>query len=340
MKKFTSIMLLVGIISLTLVGCTSGNGETSEGDKPYAGKEIRFANAQWDSIMFHNAVAGTIAEEIWGYSWSEVSGSTPVTHQGLLSGEIDTHMEIWSANIASYDDDVANDRLQILSTNFDDNYQGFYVPRYVIDGDSERGIEASAPDLKYVWDLKNYPDVFQDDDDPRKGRVYGAIPGWEVDQIMNNKYLHYGLDENFIYFRPGSEAALATSITAAYERGEPICAYYWEPTWLLGLYDMVLLEDEPYNPDTYLDGESALPAVDVTIGVSNNFAEEGNEEFITFLSNYETSSALTSEALAYMQETGANYVDTAEWFLSENIELLDEWLEADDAQAMKDFLTN
>ncbi|MDR7871070.1 MAG: ABC transporter substrate-binding protein [Tissierellaceae bacterium] len=331
MKKLTSILVLIGIISMTLVGCSSGSSSTD--------KEIKFADAGWDSIRFHNAVAGTIAEELWDYSWSEVTGSTPVTHQGIISGEIDAHMEVWTDNIPPYEEDLAAGRLQELGTNFDDNYQGVYVPRYVIEGDPERGIEASAPDLKYIWDLKDYPDIFPDDENPGMGRMYGAIPGWEVDQILHNKFMHYGLDENFVYFRPGSDAALATAITSAYEKGEPIAAYYWEPTWLLGMYDMVLLEDEPHNPDNYLEGASALPSVNVTTAVSNKFAEEGNEEFITFLSKYSTSSALTSEGLAYMQETGADYVETAKWFLSEHSELLDEWLEPEDAQAMKDILS-
>ena len=43
-----------------------------------------------------------------------------------------------------------------LSTNFDDNSQGLYVPTYVIEGDKERGIEAVAPDLKTVEDLAKY----------------------------------------------------------------------------------------------------------------------------------------------------------------------------------------
>ena len=255
------------MILLTLVGCSSEDTTLD--------RVISFADAGWDSIRFHNAVAGTIIEELYGYSWIEVTGSTPVTHQGLLSGEIDIHMEIWSANIASYEDDKANDRFKELSTNFDDNYQGIYVPRYVIEGDAEKGIEPMAPDLKYIWDLKDYPDVFPDVENPRMGRIYGGIPGWEVDQILYNKYLHYGLDENFIYFRPGSDSALASAITSAYEKGEPIAAYYWEPTWLLGMYDMILLEDEPFNPDTYLAGETEIPPVNVTIGVSNAFVEEG-----------------------------------------------------------------
>jgi len=124
------------------------------------------------------------------------------------------------------------------------------------------------------------------------------------------------LDDNFIYFRPGSDAALATAITSAYDKGEPIAAYYWEPTWLLGMYDMVLLEDEPFDEDTYMEGETELPAVKVTIAASNNFTEN-NPEIVEFLSKYETSSQLTSEALAHMQETGDDYVETAKWFLRE-----------------------
>ncbi|NLN15419.1 MAG: ABC transporter permease subunit [Tissierellia bacterium] len=326
MKRAVSILLLITIILTTIVGC-SKEAKTD--------RVISFADAGWDSIRFHNAVAATIIEELWGYSWTEITGSTPVTHQGLLSGEIDVHMEIWSANIASYEEDKAEDRFQELSTNFNDNYQGIYVPRYVIEGDPERGIEPLAPDLKYVWDLKDYPHIFKDDENPGMGRIYGAIPGWEVDQILYNKYLHYGLDENFIYFRPGSDASLAAAITAAYERGEPIAAYYWEPTWLLGMYDMVLLQDEPYNPDTYLEGETEIPPVNVTIGVSNDFYQEGHEEVVEFLSNYQTSSALTSEALAYMQETGADYIDTAKWFLQEHSELIDQWLKPEDAEKIK-----
>lgn len=326
MKRAVSILLLITIILTTIVGC-SKEAKTD--------RVISFADAGWDSIRFHNAVAATIIEELWGYSWTEITGSTPVTHQGLLSGEIDVHMEIWSANIASYEEDKAEGRFQELSTNFNDNYQGIYVPRYVIEGDPERGIEPLAPDLKYVWDLKDYPHIFKDDENPGIGRIYGAIPGWEVDQILYNKYLHYGLDEKFIYFRPGSDASLAAAITAAYERGEPIAAYYWEPTWLLGMYDMVLLQDEPYNPDTYLEGETEIPPVNVTIGVSNDFYQEGHEEVVEFLSNYQTSSALTSEALAYMQETGADYIDTAKWFLQEHSELIDQWLKPEDAEKIK-----
>lgn len=333
MKKFFKVLLLLLVLTITSTNTSVYNAYADNTDK-----KLVFADAGWDSIKFHNAVAGLIAEKLYGYSWSEVPGSSTILHEGLLKGEIDVHMEVWTDNLATYTEDLAADKFKDLGKNFDDNNQGFYVPRYIIEGDAERGIEATAPDLKYVWDLKKYPDLFPDDETKGMGRIYGGIPGWEVDTILHNKYLHYGLDENFIYFRPGSDAALASAITSAYEKGEPIVAYYWEPTWLIGKYDMVLLEDEPYDAATYKEGKTQLPSVNVTIGVSNGFYEK-DPGMVEFLSKYKTSSALTSEALAYMQDTGADYTDTAKWFLTEHDNFLDEWLTEDEATLMRDYLS-
>lgn len=327
MKKFFSILLAVIMVSLVC----SNNYNVSATENENQGKEIAFADAGWDSIKFHNAIAGLIVEELYGYTWREVSGSTMVLHEGLMKGEIDIHMEVWSDNIATYDQDLAEGKFELLGTNFDDNYQGLYVPRYVIEGDPERGIEASAPDLRYVWDLLDYPELFPDTEVKGMGRIYGGIPGWAVDESLHKKYLHYELDEEFVYFRPGSDAALASAITSAYEKGEPIVAYYWEPTWLMGKYDLVLLEDKPYDGNAFEDGKTALPPVPVTIGMSNGFYAD-NPVLIDFFSKYKTSSALTSEGLAYMQDTGSNYIETAKWFLREHPELVDEWLTEDEAE--------
>ncbi|MBU5440092.1 ABC transporter permease subunit [Tissierella sp. MSJ-40] len=327
MRKFFSIiLLLILVITSTFVY-----------SEEVAIKEIAFADVGWDSVKFHNAVAGLIAEQIFGYKWREVPGSTTVLHEGLLKGEIDVHMEEWTDNLATYKKDLNEGKFKDLGVNFDDNDQGFYVPRYVIEGDAERGIKAIAPDLKYVWDLKKYPDIFPDAEIKGMGRVYGAIPGWEVDEIIHNKYLHYNLDENFVYFRPGSDAALSSALTSAYEKGEPIVAYYWEPTWLMGKYDFVLLKDKPFDANTYLEGKTELPSVKVNIGVSNKFYEQ-SPEMVEFLTKYKTSSALTSEALAHMQETGANYIETAKWFLKQHDELIDQWLNPGDAQKIRAYL--
>jgi glycine betaine/proline transport system substrate-binding protein len=296
------------------------------------------ADAGWDSIRLHNAIVALVADAAYDIDTEEMSGSTPITYSGLKSGDISIYTEIWTDNIATYNDDVANGEFVELGINFDDNAQGFYVPRYVIEGDAERGIEPMAPDLKTVADLANYSDVFVDPEDTDKGRVYGAISGWEVDLIMRAKYEFYGLDAMYNYMDPGSDAALAAAFASAYKKGDPIVGYYWEPTWLTGKYDLVLLEDAPYDAELYPQGACACPSVKVTICVSNDFYA-AQPAFCEFLSKYRTSSALTAEALTYIMDNDASYEDAAAWFLIKNDALIDEWLPEDKAQLVRDALT-
>lgn len=325
-KLKTYLLLSMVFAAASLSGCS----KAEEGGEK---KSITFADVGWDSILFHNAVAGTVAENVFGYTWTEVSGSTPITHEAVKKGEIDVHMETWTDNLTDYKSDLDAGLLKELGVNFDDNIQGFYVPRYVIEGDSERGIEAVAPDLKTVEDLKKYPELFKDPEDPSKGIIYGGIAGWSITEIMHKKYMYYGLDEMYNYLEPGTDAATSAVLVSAYDKGKPVVAYYWEPTWLLGKYDFVLLEDAPYDPELFVKGESACPSVRVTICASNDFAKS-NPEFCEFLSKYRTSSELTSEALAYIEDTGADYKETAKWFLQQHRDLAEGWLTEAQAETL------
>ncbi|WP_294853636.1 ABC transporter substrate-binding protein [uncultured Oscillibacter sp.] len=323
--RITGLLLAMIVLAGSLVGCGAGEQKQT--------KTLRFADVGWDSILFHNAVAGTVAETVFGYQWTEVSGSTPITHEAVKKGEIDVHMEVWSDNLPDYNADIEAGALKEVGVNFDDNAQGLYVPRYVIEGDPERGIEPMAPNLKTVADLKDYASLFKDPEDSSKGIIYGGIAGWEITQIIHQKYLYYGLDKTYNYIEPGTDAATSAVLVAAYDRGEPVVAYYWEPTWLLGKYDFVLLEDEPYDPALFLEGKTQCPSVRVTICTSNDFYDS-DPEYVAFLSKYHTTSALTSEALAYIEETGADYKTAAKWFLNEHRDMVETWLTAEQADTL------
>ena len=331
MKKYLSALLALAML-LSLAAC--GGGGSSSGDSGSSGgspapqekTSITFADVGWDSIKLNNALAGLVAEEVFGYTWEETPGSTPISHEALMAGDVDVHMEEWTDNIAAYADDLAAGKFVELGVNFNDNYQGFYIPQYVAD---------QYPDLKTVKDLANYPELFPDPEDSSKGIIYGGITGWSITEIMEKKVTAYGLDEYYNYFVSGSDAVLSASMTAAWDRQEPIVAYYWEPTWLLGKYDFVLLEDDPYDPETFQDGIGACPAVNVTVAVSNDFAAS-NPEFCEFLAKFSMPSATISEALAYMQENNADYAAAARWLLTESHpELIDEWLTTEQAETLR-----
>src|SRR5690625_125630 len=159
---------------------------------------IVFADAGWESIRVHNHIAQTIIEEGFGYDTDVTSGSTATTIQGLRNGDINVYTEVWTDNIKElYEESIESGDIKKLSVNFDDNDQGLWVPRYVIEGDEERGIEPLAPDLKTVEDLGKYPDVFEDPEDPGRGRIINAPSGWELKDNISEKIEALGLDETF-----------------------------------------------------------------------------------------------------------------------------------------------
>lgn len=332
MKKKIIILLSCALIVMLLGACSAETSSDGESIKAI------FADAGWDSIRFHNAVAAYIGKAAYNIAGEDIPGTTPITYNGMITGDVDVYMEVWVDNLPTYFEDLEAGRFKELGINFDDNRQGFYVPRYVIEGDAERGIAPMAPDLKTVKDLKKYSDVFIDPDDKSKGRIYGAISGWEVDTVMRNKYKFYGLDENYNYFDPGSEAASVAAISSAYDKGEPIVSYHWDPTWLTGKLDLVLLEDAPYDAELYSLGQTECPSMNITICVSNDFYEKA-PEYCEFLSKYRTSSALTAEALSYIQDADASMTEAAEWFLKEHDELITEWLPEDKAELVRGKLT-
>ena len=300
---------------------------------------IVFADPGWDSARFHNGIAQTIIEEGYGYPTEVIAGSTAATFLGLIEGDIDVYMEVWAANLGdTYYNPVKEGIIIETSINFNDNAQGIYVPTYMIKGDSERGIEATAPDLKNVTDLKDYIELFKDEEDPSKGRLYGSPPGWKVDQILRLKMKTWGLDDTYNYFSPGSDSALSAAIFGAYEKGQPIAAYYWEPTWVMGMLDMTLLGDEPYSEEKWTEERGyacEFSAMDIAIAVNKDFPERA-PEIVEFLKNYHTNSAMASAALAYMMENECDTMDAAVWFLKTREDVWTKWVPEEIAEKVKE----
>lgn len=326
MKRSTTLILILIISLITiLVGCSKDSGNIT----------ITVTDNGWDSQMLHNEIAKLVVENAYdGYDFQVSTGSSTMNWQAIIAGEVDLDIESWTDNVATYPQDVENGDIVDVGVLVRDSAQGLYVPRYVVEGDAERGIKAVAPDLRTVEDLKKYPHVFPDDEDASRGRIYGSIPGWMADEILYKKYEFYGLDKTYNYARLGSEATLFASLASAYNLGEPWVGYCYEPTWISGKLDLILLEDAPYDPELYMEGKCSFPAQELKIVSSNKFAEKA-PDLLEFFEKYQTSSELISKALAYLDETGKSHEETAKWFLKEYDYLLDEWLSPERADKVR-----
>ena len=333
MKKFktrwlraVSLLMIMAFVIPVVAGCSSGSNATKQ--------PITFADLSWNSALVHNRVAAFILENGFGYPASVYTpGDTIPLTAGLAKGDIDVNMEVWYENQQDAVDGFVKDGSIVkLGNNYDDDWQGFLVPSYMItDGDLPADI--SVDNIGQYWQL------FKDPEDPNKGAFYSCIPGWSCGPINETKFTTYGLDQNFNIILPGSGAALLASMKAAYEKHEPWFGYYWAPTEALGELDMTPVAEPDFNQATWdKDKGCAYPAVHVDVMVNTAWKDKQPQDVIDFLSAYHTTTAQNNDFLAYMDEHDASPQDAAVYFLNTYQDTWTKWVSSDVAQKVKDAL--
>ena len=323
--RLFALLAAVAAATVTFISLSPAQAETCPIDRP-----IVFAGLDWDSARFHNAVASRLLETGLGCEATEIPGSTIPLTNGLARGDVDVLMEVWRNNLAeAWVKAAERGQVMDIGPNFPDAEQGWYVPRYVVEGP-----DAPAPDLKSVADLPRYKDLFRDREEPGMGRFYNCIAGWSCEIVNTRKLEAYGLDEHYTNFLPGTAEALAAAVAGAVKRGRPILFYYWSPTWLAGLYDVVKLDEPPYDaaafaalrdPDAPLLGGVAYANAIVAVGVNSGFAEAA-PDIIRLLKNYNTTSQMVSDALGQMRENDLSAEQAADWFLARNPTHWESWV--------------
>jgi glycine betaine/proline transport system substrate-binding protein len=317
MKLLKKVMIIVAAIAIafTISAC--------EPDE-----KIVIGEGNWQSNAFHSQVARIIIEEGYGVEVDVVLADTAIMVSSLKADDMDLAMEIWSDNIPTYQDDLDAGEYVELSTNFDDNTQGLYIPTYVAE---------QNPGLRTVEDLKDYVHLFPNPEGGDKGIIYGGPEGWSATVMLHDKMEAYGLDEYYVFKTINSTPTMNATLASAIANEEPWVGYNWEPTWVTGFYDLTLLEDTEYSPEDFAEGVGAFPSVDVNVVVNSDF-EDRFPEITEFLSNYETNSELTSEALAYMEENDAEADAAAVWFMLANEDLWSPWVTDEAYDSIMEYL--
>lgn len=309
MKQLKKLFLFL-LFALAITGMVFAAG----GRETKSKGTVIFGDVSWDSVQVHNRIAGFIIEHGYGYTPEYVPGETIPVYQGMIQGDIDVNMESWSDNVQEvYDKGISSGKIIDLGPNYSDSEQGWYIPTYMIKGDSARGIKASAPDLTSVDALSKYHQLFKDPEDPSKGRLFVGPPGWGATKVGQEKMTKLGLDKTFNAFLPGSDAALSGSMIAAYKKGDPWVGYYWAPTWVLGSIDMTILKG------------SEWPPAKVNILINPSLRERA-PEVVKLLENYETTTAVNNEFLAVMKDKNYSTYDAAVWFLKNKEAIWKSWV--------------
>ncbi|TVR05689.1 MAG: ABC transporter substrate-binding protein [Spirochaetaceae bacterium] len=312
MQRRTSALVgfLIATMILTPIALFGGGQPEEDGII-----QVTMADASWDSILVHNRIVAFILENgFGGYRVDFIPGDTIPLFNGLAAGDIDINMESWHTNFPeAYEREYTAGRIVNLGQNLPDGPQGWWVPRFMIEGDPARGIEPVAPTLRSVADLRTYVELFPDRENPGMGQVIFPPPGWAAVSVSEQILEESELTDIFTGFLPGSGTALAASMRGAYDRGDPWVGYYWEPTAIMYELDMVRLEGS----------EFPAAAVDVLM---NAESAERMPEVREFLSGYSTTVEMNNEFLNVLANEVDNAEQAAEWFLRNREDVWTEWV--------------
>ena len=219
----------------------------------HAAKRLTAPDADWTGGVVTCRVLQYIMENEMGYKIKTVTmPSGPGVSEGIRNGDLDFACETWPSYSTTKEKYVTkyggDGSVAFLGETGIVGSSGYFVPRYMIEGDDSRGIPASTPNLATFKDLNQYKHMFKSLESGDKGNLIGCpVAAWECEDQARLDQL--GID--FHAQALGSETAHWAEIQAKYKRGEPFLAYAWAPHWIHAAIDLVEVELPPFDANKW-----------------------------------------------------------------------------------------
>ena len=220
----------------------------------------------------------------------------------------------------------------------DGGQQGWFIPKYIAD---------AHPEILTIPELLKHPDLFPDPEDPSRGAIYNGQEGWGGTIVTTQMFKAYGAgDMGWNLLDTGSAAGLDGAIARAYENKEPIVAFYWEPTALLGKYEMVRLQHGvPLDDAEWERCTSNADCPDpkpndwksdvVYTLISSEFAGRAPQGVMDYLNKRSWTNETVNKLMAWMTDNQATGEDGAREFLRTQPELWGQWVTPEAAEKIK-----
>jgi glycine betaine/proline transport system substrate-binding protein len=333
MKKLREAWIGIPLALLLTVALAAGlaceQADDAATDESEERGTLYLVDQDWNGQLVTTAVAKILLEQEMGMTVATKfapADSAPL-FVGLESGDFHFVCCNWPSYSAELLDEYVNaddatvDRMGPVGISGE---TGWYVPSYVVNGDPERGIEAVAPNLRSVADMDQYKSVFATSDTAPSGRLLEFTPAWDT---RPEEHLEaFGVDFQPVF--AGSEGAALAELDAAFQRGDPIITYLWEPHWAHAKYDLIQIEMPEWTSDCYPEGERfdcGYPTDPVAKLIWPGLQEEFPEAY-EFLSNFQMTNAQQNEIVLNLAENDLTVRAAAQEWVDANESVWRAWI--------------
>ncbi len=316
-KRTNSLLAPLFSIGLLAVSASSQAAGWCESGKP-----VKFAGLNWESGMLLTEVLQIVLKDGYGCAVDTLPGNSITMESALGSNDIQVLAEEWVGRSEVWNKAASSGKVVGVGAPIIGATEGWYVPRYLVEGDAKRNLKPKAPNLKNIADLPQYAGLFKDPEEPGKGRFYNCPAGWTCELENSEMLKSYGLQASYTNFRPGTGPALDAAVLSSYKRGEPILFYYWSPTPLMGQVDLIKLGEKP----------GVDKQISIKVGLSSVFHAQA-PELVGVLEKVNLPIDLLNQNLARMTNEHIDSPKLAKIFFKEHPEIWHTWVS--DAAAKK-----
>jgi len=307
--------LLLGLTGAAMtIAATSGAAKADCG-------QVSISEMNWASATVVTAVSKFLIQEGYGCEVTKVPSATvPVVTSLAETGEPDIATELWLNGAQSLPGLIKSGKLIELGRVLSDGgIEGWYVPRYLAE---------KHPELKTIAGVLANPELVDN-------RFHQCPAGWGCAIANASIAKAFEIEKNGVeIFQHGSGETLATSIAAAYTDKKPWFGYYWEPTAVLGKYNMVRVDLGPVRPEVHKCnadaecekvGKSQFPASPVATVVTADFAKR-EPEIVELMKKVSFTNKQMGEILAWKQDNRASADEAAVYFIQNYKSIWSNWI--------------
>lgn len=324
-RRFPVMVSLALVVAVGLVFAAASGGVAQSSRLPGKGKTFVLGYGMWTADNTGIYITKALLEDHLGYRVEVAELAIPALWAALADGQVHAFTNGWFPN-HDYLLEAYRDRVDIVSTNFDDSTTGLIVPTWVAE---EYGVRS--------WEDLFRPEIVRlfDQDRDGKGDLLGCDVAWTCYEHVEAKLKKYGLDKLYVQ-HPISEQMVNFQVQQAMRNREPLLWVGWTPGWLFAVYkdELTFLVDPwGYHPAAKEGTVKAYGwAGGTSVIVVNSRVRDEHPEAYRLLSQISIPLDDHNEWIHAQVQGGVTSRRALERYarqwIESNRELVDRWLEA------------
>ena len=290
-----------------------------------AKKNIIIGGLSWSGSTAIEHIIKYVLEEKLNIPAKIIQLAPPVLCAGMDKGSVDVYPDMWMpSRQEQYDKYVVERKIMKVVKSYDNCIYGIYMSRKIAE---EHGI-------KTIFDLKGKEKMF-DTNGNGIGEFWVGPVVWPVSERNTSRITEYGLNLEPVRVEHWLFLAM---LKEAMRKNKPLVFYYWTPEWPFAVYDLIQLEEPPYDPKKwiYVKGDPekthiscAAPPAYTYIGVSVKL-EKRLPKAWKFLMNWYMPIEEVSKFIADLEDIPGNpktpAPELAKRWVESHPEILKNWL--------------